>query len=281
MNSLYKNLDKIQLLGFFLSATVSIGFIISGQDSLLSVTLGIVLATLTQLFDVQKRLADSEERLLQASALSKILYQDEWLLKNIQQMIEDYQLVKGTWFDLYRRRASGALAEARDTIHLLAEGHMVAYPRSLYTFGAAVKPSLKKTYKHVAAMDNISYWRSVYSKKALEENRLLVRRGVSVTRIFIQNTDICRDMLDVFIKQQEAGIQVYIAFAEETPSELYEDYVIADDVACAQMDTDFSGHYKKQRISIDPIVVENLTRNFNILIQHSQKLDDVISSLKQ
>jgi hypothetical protein len=280
MKSPFKNLDTIQIIGFVISAVVSIGLLLSRQDSLLSVTLGFVLATLTQMFDVQKRLADSEERLIQASALSKTLYSDEWLLRYIQQIINDYQMVKNGWFELFKRRANDEVAECRDVIHSLAEGHMIAYPRGPYTFGAAVKNLVKKSYKHASALGDVSYWRSTYAEKALASNRLNIQNGIEVTRVFIQKIDVLRQITDVLIKHQEAGIHVYVAVADEIPKELCEDYSIADNVACAYMEASSDGHYKQQRISVEPIEVERCVRNFNMLLAHSRKLDEVLADLK-
>lgn len=93
MRAQFKNLDTLQIIGFIISAGVSAALLVAGQDTVASLTLGFVLAALTQLFDLQKRYSDSEERILQASALSKVLFRDEWLLKHIRQIVEDYQLV--------------------------------------------------------------------------------------------------------------------------------------------------------------------------------------------
>ncbi|MBI5295342.1 MAG: hypothetical protein HY869_07685 [Chloroflexi bacterium] len=277
MKTSIKNLDIIQLVGFVISAAVSFGLYLSGQDTLSSVILGFVLATLTQMFDVQKRFADSEERLLHATTLSKTLFEDEWLLQHVNQIVTDYQTVKNGWFGLFQRRANDAIVESRDLIHSLAEGRMTTYLRSPYSFGAEEIDKVKKSYKHVAVLGDIGYWRSVYAAKSLNANKNAVQRGVAVTRIFIQKVNTLRAMIDILSKHREAGIQVYIAIPDEIPKELQEDYIIADDIACAQIEASSDGHYKQQRISIEPIEVNRLVRNFEILIQHSRKLEDFIS----
>lgn len=70
MKTQFKNLDTLQIIGFIISAGVSTILLIAGQDTVASLTLGFVLAALTQLFDLQKRHSDSEERILKASTLS-------------------------------------------------------------------------------------------------------------------------------------------------------------------------------------------------------------------
>lgn len=69
MNSPFKNLDTFQIIGFLLSAAISVGSWLSGESASDSLVLGFILATFTQLFDQQKRLSDTEERLIQANAL--------------------------------------------------------------------------------------------------------------------------------------------------------------------------------------------------------------------
>lgn len=71
MKAQFRNLDTLQVVGFVISVSVSAALLIAGQDTVASITLGFVLATLTRLFDLQKRHSDSEERVFQASALSE------------------------------------------------------------------------------------------------------------------------------------------------------------------------------------------------------------------
>jgi len=68
MKAQLKNLDTFQIIGFVLSAVVSIILLIAKQDTVASTTLGLVLAALTQLFDLQKRHSDSQEQILQRMA---------------------------------------------------------------------------------------------------------------------------------------------------------------------------------------------------------------------
>lgn len=83
MKSKRSILDTFQIVGFVISTFISIGLMILNQDKVASVTIGLVLAILTQLFDLQIRNSHFEEQVLEANALSRKLYQDEVLLKNI------------------------------------------------------------------------------------------------------------------------------------------------------------------------------------------------------
>ena len=76
MKSKIKILDIFQIVGFVTSVFISLLLVSTGQDTIVSVTLGLVLATMVQLFDLQLRQSDSEERLLSATSLNQALYKD-------------------------------------------------------------------------------------------------------------------------------------------------------------------------------------------------------------
>jgi len=147
MKSLIKNLDGIQITGFIISIAISSILLIRQEDTITSITLGLALAAIIQLFDIQKRQSDSEERLLQANAISQVLYRDEWLLKHIRQILHGYELVNGTWFELFKRRASDAIIECRNVLHSMAEGRLMTGLRSPHTFGAEAFERAERSIK--------------------------------------------------------------------------------------------------------------------------------------
>ena len=276
-----KVLDTFQIAGFIISVVISIGLLISKQDTISSVILGLVLATLTQLIDIQIRSSESEGRLLQANFLNQKLYHDEWLLKHIQEIVDNYLTVKGDWLELFKRRADDAVAECRSVLHSMAEGYLITEPRGPYSFGAKGIDDVVKSYKHVAANTDLEYWQTTYAEKGLQANTNAVKRGVVITRVFVQKTDSLRRIITTLEKQKNAGIQVYVANIDELPEYLCEDYVITDDRAYAIMELSIDGHYTKQRISIEPVEVEKMVRQFEMLLHHSKKLEDVLESLKK
>jgi hypothetical protein len=280
MKSQLKNLDAIQIVGFVISAAVSIGLLVAGQDKVASVTLGFVLAILTQLFDIQKRLNDSEERLLQANALSKALYRDEWLLKHINQIVRDYQSVKGKWFELFKRRAEDTVIESRNVLHSMAEGYLIVDLRSSFRLGPESLAIAKKSLKAVAAAE-LDYWRSSHAQKYLQANAEAVRRGVKFTRVFVHTPDTLRGFVDILEQQQSLGIDVYVAFPDNVPVELCEDYLIVDDKIFAKLELTNDGRAREQRISIDTVEIERMTKRFDTLLRYSRKIDEMAESLKQ
>lgn len=279
MRSHEKTIDTFQIVGFALSIAISVGLIATHQDTIQSVILGLILTTLTQLFDLQIRHGNSEDRLMQANALSQALYSDAWLLEYIQEIVNSYLTTKSGWFDLFRLRANDAIVECRNILHSMVEGNMVITPPSLFSFGETFG-SAEKSIKHASAIADISYWRSIYADKALQWNATVIRRGVSFTRIFIQPLEALRQMVDILERQQSVGIDVFIVLPDDLPPSARQDYIIVDDRASARQEVTIDGKRKAQRISIDPVEVERLSKEFDLLKYHAVKLDEVIGTLK-
>lgn len=271
-NSLFKNIDTFQIIGFLISAFVSASLLIAKQDTLTSITLGFVLAAFTQLFDLQKRIADSEEHLTRMNTLNPILYQDDWFSSEVMQIAEDYHVVKKGWFDLFVRRGDDAIVECKNILHAMAEGNLDTSPRGAYSFGNEVINKIKSSYKHVSSLEDLAYWNSTYAETALETNIAAVRRGVKIKRIFVQRPETLEKMSGILQKQKDAGIEIYLANSAEVPKDLIDDYVIADDQACAVMEISPDGHIKQQRITISPPQVEQYVKRFDILLHHARKI---------
>ena len=83
MKSSIKNLDQFQVVGFIISGVVSIVLLIATHETVQSLILGFVLAALIQGFDIQMRVKDSEERLLEVNVLSHEILQDESILVSL------------------------------------------------------------------------------------------------------------------------------------------------------------------------------------------------------
>lgn len=271
MKSAFKNLDTIQLVGFLTSAFASLALLFTGQDELSSVTLGFVLAAFTQMFDIQKRLGDSEERLLRANALSQTLYKDEKLLKKIEGVVNDYQRVKTWRFELFDQCADNELTECWDVMHSLAEGHMTVGDRSPFAFGASGIKYAKASLK-VVTTSGKSFWNNVHGETYLLANTEALKQGVKITRIFLNSSADLQDMYDVMKRQQDMGIDVYVLSTDETPKQLHEDFVLMDDRFLNKAEFTGTGRIKQWIQSIDPVEVEQSCKKFNIIMRSARKL---------
>lgn len=270
-----KNLDQIQIIGFIISIIVSVSLLLMGQDEVSSITLGFVLAALTQLFDLQKRTEDSEERLLKASSLSQELYRNEWLFDHLQQIVHDYKIARSTWFELFRLRADEAIIHCRKSLHSMAEGYLITESGGPYAHERDMFMRPEKVAKAVAAIDE-SYWRTPEANIYVQTNAEFVEQGVRFIRIFTYPKSILYGMIDILEKQQILKIEVYVVPSEMLPKELNEDYIIIDDKMIAR--TEQIG--QQQKISIDKVEIEEMVRRFDALHKYARKLSDVIEEIK-
>ena len=103
MKTLSKNVDGLQIIGFIISFLVAIGlwFATEKKEPIASLILGFSLAAFTQGLDMQKRLTDSEERVLKAYKLSTELQRNEMLGDQIQNIVFD----SGRFFFVQRKYA--------------------------------------------------------------------------------------------------------------------------------------------------------------------------------
>jgi hypothetical protein len=263
--------DTFQVIGFVISIAISLSLIVIGQDTIPSVTLGLVVATFTQIFDLQLRYNTSEERLLKAGLLNELLYKDEWLLRQVQQIVTSYLRTKEEGFELFKIRANDAIIECHSVLHGMANGYLVALPRSPYSYGAKGLNSAKKSAKAVAIAD-FSYWRSTYAQPYLQANKNAIERGVKITRVFIADKKTLEDISDIAQVQKDMGIEVYAATLGEIPSRFVEDTLIIDERVFARGELTSDGKIREQRLTIDPVEVQQAVIRFGELVRQAEKL---------
>jgi hypothetical protein len=128
-------------------------------DPTQSAIVGLILAVLTQLFDLQLRHSSAEERLLLTNALSQALYRDAGLLSKIRQMVEDYYSVQNRWFDLFKLRAEDTVSECHSILRSMAGGTMEPSSQSQFTLSvtglALAQKSLEQVTDFAAIKDAV------------------------------------------------------------------------------------------------------------------------------
>lgn len=276
MNS-KKSIDTFQITGFSLSVIVSIGLIFMGQNTLNSTILGCVLAIFTQLLDLQLRISKTEKKIIEQGDLSKILYSDDELLQNLQEISDYYDTVQKLQFSLFQQRAKDSVSECRDTLRKLSEGRLEVSVRSKYSFGVEAIKSAKKRLIHSAALKDLSYWEGTYPEKALIASKIAIERGVAFTRIYIYTLKDLQPYISVLKKQQDAGINVLIANPDEIPVSLIQDLFLMDDTAFSIMHPSVNGGVRAQYISINKTEVADTIKNIESLFLYAKELDIVFS----
>jgi hypothetical protein len=274
-------LDSFQIFTFTVSAIVSLALIFFFDDDIQSVILGFVLAAFFQVFDLQLRNAASEERLLEANAVSHALYQDDWLFSQVQQIAFDYLTIdKDVWFEPLRTHAKERLEDCKDDLHSIAEGYLRDIQRQPIGFGRAALQSATSSIKATAAAD-VAFWRSNRGKRYHEENAAAARRGIEIIRIFVHPLETLRDIIDIMEAQQNDKIKVHVAISDKVSRELNHDYLIMDECLYIGLELAGDGTRKGERISIDEIEVKRVAREFEYLLGRSETLDDFKKSLQE
>ncbi len=273
-------IDRVQIIGFVVSTAISIILLLAKQDTITSLILGLIVAVIFQLFDLQMRLANSEEKLLLSSALSQKLYKDEWLLKHIGEIVNDYEVVRNGWFDIFKEGAKDRIVQCRNDIHSTAEGRIVVRRESRFSVvGTEYYQQAQKCLK--ATTSDLPYWsRHNHATRYLQGNAELVKRGVKVTRVFIQSTDQLREAAELAKKQRELGIDVYVVAADTLPTMLNEDYLIIDDKIFTRRELTVDGKLREELISVDEVEVNEKVRRFEMLLQHAESLEDFLRRIE-
>ena len=157
---------------------------------------------------------------------------------------DDYITLQSRDYGLFKRRADEALRECRNVLHSMADGRLVVKTPSSFSFGNTFKEA-QKSINHSSAISDISYWRSTYGKTSLEFNKRIIKeRQLHFTRIFTQDEELLKEIVDVLEQQVEIGIEVRILFSEDY-SGLRKDFLIVDDTAACQLGGGY--HRKNER----------------------------------
>ena len=239
-----------------------------------STIVGLMLAILTQLFDLQLRHSNSEERVLQANVLSQSLYRDPELLTKIRQMVQDYYSIKGGWFDLFKARADDAVNECHSILRSIAGGAME--PQSHYALSVTGFKFAQKTMKQVtdfsAIKDAVEGVRGWYMKSLAEVSQ----RGVRMTMVLVLSREEFKDML-ARAPTAMMPINTFIALKDELPPELDENYLIVDDRVVGFSERRADGTLVERTVSIIPVEVERMVKRFDQVLRYARTAEDVVA----
>lgn len=281
MKRILQALDPIQITGFAISIAVPLFLLVTGKDQIGSVTLGFVLAAFTQLLDLQVRQSDSEKRILSSKAFNEILYRDEWLLKSLSQIAGDYQRIKNHTFDPFdfKAQAIESVQRCRDRLNKMSNGY--DFPIERIPFEQSII-ALKKAQNSVKAADcgDLSFWDNANANKYIKLNEEVCRRGVKITRVFIHPITDLSKKIDLLKKQKDLGIEIYIVDpTRELPQVLKDDYILVDDSFAVRSDFGTDGKVVGNKVSVEQVVVGELVRNFDRLLNYALTLDELINEL--
>ncbi len=268
-----KALDRFQISGFGLSALASFLLILGGYNSLASVTFGLVLAALTQLFDLQIRQEAIERRLLRAGKLSQLLWRDDQLHDRMERLVRDYFTIMEDRPNAFRGRAKEVVAEAWEEIRSLAEGTMEFGEKNLHSFGRKV---LTTASKEVNAVCSPAEFR-MNGRGYIERHRDLVQSGVKITRIFIIDGDnALKTYRDLLLEHQAMGVDVYVARAASLDAEYRNKLFVIVDERIFSLLVDRRAGLKRWKMSVKPVAVKEMVASFAFIMNRARPLGEVL-----
>jgi hypothetical protein len=270
-----KSIDRFQIIGFVLSTIISVVLLIRGQDTVSSIILGLSLAILTQLFDIQLRNTEAESKLLEASLLDSRLFGDTDLLHRIKQIVDDYYMVKEGWFVHFKNIADDSLNVCQFNLHTLANGYIGLPPFNPFAYGAKGFRNIEKC-AYTVALGAMEYWRSSTGRKYLKVNDDAIQRGVDITRIFIQWSNHLEQYKDVLVEMSQMGVKLYTISPDDVPVELKRDMNILDEKILVHLELTNDGSVREDIITIDPVKVKRAMDDFEKLKDFATKFSPEI-----
>ena len=280
MESRKKLFDTFQIAGFIISTVVAIALLIAQVDPVQCTVIGLLMAVFTQLFDLQLRLSNSEERLLQANDLNKLLYYDPELRNQIQQIVEDYYSIINGWLELYKTRAQHLVTECHRVLRSMAMGTMEPPAGSSFTLQVnglkLAQKSIKQVTDYAAIKGAVQGIRGWYTK-AWED---AAGRGVQMSMILILSREDFKDMLTQ-VHTVSTPVGTYIAVSDELPQELDENYLLVDDKVLSFSERRADGTVGERMISIVPLDVEKMVKRFDQTIRYARKAEEVLAEVNK
>lgn len=266
-------LDPILLIGLTISITISIVMVLTGNDSLSSLIIGLLSTIITLLIDVAARVQKAEKVFLDAAGLSRIL-NDKFIGSSLQEIANKYENIKSYNFNHYNNIAESAIDECRATLRDIASGSVVVKAKTIQAYGVKGIEQARQDVKaiHIGSME---FWSSDFGMRYLELNRAAVKRGVRITRIFALAPDDAKNFLEKLKEQERAGIHVFIV----DPSRIEHEFVIIDNRVLIDFDVDTNLDYRLERIVLESSQVKRKRDEFQALItRYGKTIKDVLAT---
>ncbi|MGC1375038.1 MAG: hypothetical protein WA821_02375, partial [Anaerolineales bacterium] len=267
-------LDPILLIGLTISITISVVMVLTGNDSLPSLSVGLLSTIITLLIDVIAKIQKAENAFLDAAGFSRILT-DKFIGSSLQEIADRYEKVKSWNFSHYNSIAETAIDECRAMLREIASGSVIVKAKTIQGYGVKSIEQARHDVKaiHIGSME---FWNSDFGIRYFELNRAAVKRGVKITRIFALAPDEIKNFIEKLKEQERAGIRVLIV----KPGRVDHEFVITDEQVLIDFEVDTTRDYRLERIIIEPTQVKRRREEFQELVtRYAKTLKDVLSTL--
>ncbi len=261
----FRWLDPILIIGLLLSITIGVAMVLTGNDTIHGLTIGL-LSTLTTLgVDLIARLHRSEQSFIEATGLMQML-SDQSLGESLKEIANNYKVIKRYDYDVFSKVADANIEECRIKITELASGSLRLVGNSVQEFGSIEFERAKKHIK-VIHRDGMEYWNSDFGKRYFKRNLEALKRGVKIIRIFAITEEQARKYIDILKEQEAAGIDIKI-MDPQFVNLADQDFLLFDDSILMLYETDAIHQYKIENVILYPQRVKRAVAEFDNLVNH-------------
>lgn len=274
--SMKKTIDRTLAAGIIFSILIAVIMVLIGQDTALSVMIGLLVTILTFLFDISRSLKFNEQLLSEILKLSD----DQWMYNSVRSITTNYRKIHSEIRDeFFLERTKNVLNECTRSMSELSKGRITLKEPS----DAVIVNDLIIRARHQAkaVSYNVNFekwWNNESGKKYLQEHKILIQKGVKVIRVFVIPRGKENEVEEIIKIQRSLGIDVWLTFEENQPVELLESYLIIDDSIVAKSQLTLGGRSRGTYITVDEDDVKNMLRNFDWLLRNARRADEVFAS---
>ncbi len=256
--------DPLLIGGILFSISIGVIMVISRNDTLSGLTIGLLSTLVTLGFDLVVRQAKTEKTLIEAMEMSQI-FADEVVRDSLKEIGDSYQIIKSYDYDVFSRVAEASIQECRIKTSELASGSLRFEGTSVQELGSIEYENAKDHIK-VMHKNDMDYWISPFGKNYFERNLEALRRKIKITRIFLISDEEAKKYIHILQKQEEAGIEVIIMNPQfVNPGR---DFLLFDNKILMHYYTDLQNQYKIEEIIVSPERVKHAIQQFDILMKH-------------
>ena len=261
----------IVLIGLAISIVVGVVMVRSGEDTVRSLTVSMLSATIALIIEVVVRVMRTEGAIREVTKVSQIL-SERHIGEYVREMAVSYEAIEQCEFDHYHTIADDSLAECMTRLREIASGSVVVRAKTPQAYVVRGIQEARRDTKviHIGFMD---FWSTDLGRQYFALNKAAVRRGVGMTRVFALTPEEVRDSLQMLKAQQEAGIRVLVV----KPSRVTDDFVIFDERILVEFQVGEYRHYSRERIILDPTQVRKRLREFENLVRYSKTIGEIAS----
>jgi len=262
--------DPILILGLSISISMGLIMVLTGNDTIISLIVGLLSTIVTLLADIIARIQKTETTILEANSLQNI-FLDERLGNSLRELAHSYDAVKSYEFEHYIKLADAHIAECKTYVRQLASGSIFSPSKSIYEY--SVYTALDKATDCIRAVDcgPMTFWETERGRKYMEANRIAVSRGIKIIRLFALTSKDARKYSEILNSHHAAGIHVIIV----TPSRIENEFLIIDSNVRIDIKLDQDGKHLGEQIIVESAQISEAIEKFELAASFGKSLEDL------